>query len=170
MLRSRYLVIEACTTLYCARLFWRLRFKLTRFRFAAAFNPATGEASSARAFCGLHNAAAAEESDCAARDRPDKTEIRSDDFAVTIAAPVATPAVAVAIPAVAVAASASAVAASAVAVAAPAVAVAAPAVTAVSTSCATGTLFSALPAHYGERAKHSFRSGDGREARPHNWW
>ena len=73
-------------------------------------------------------------------------------------------------PAVAVAASAVAVAASAVAVAASAVAVAAPAVTAVSTSCATGALFSALPAHYGERAKHSFRSGDGREARPHNWW
>jgi hypothetical protein len=97
-----------------------------------------------------------DESDCAARDRPDKTEIRSDDFAVTIDAPVATPAVAVA--------------ASAVAVAASAVAVAAPAVTAVSTSCATGTLFSALPAHYGERAKHSFCSGDGREARPHNWW
>ncbi len=95
---------------------------------------------------------ARDESDCAARDRPDRTEIRSDDFA----APVATPAVAVA--------------ASAVAVATPAVAVAAPAVTAVSTSCATGTLFSALPAHYGERAKHSFCSGDGREARPHNWW
>jgi hypothetical protein len=109
------------------------------------------------------NADAAEESDCAARDRPDKTEIRSDDFAVTIAAPVATPAVAVA-------ASAVAVAASAVAVAASAVAVAAPAVAAVSTSCATGTLFSALPAHYSERAKHSFCSGDGREARPHNWW
>ena len=115
------------------------------------------------AFCGLHNADAAEESDCAACDRPDRTEIRPDDFAVTIAAPVATPAVAVATPAVAVAASA-------VAVAASAVAVAAPAVTAVSTSCATGALFSALPAHYGERAKHSFRSGDGREARPHNWW
>ena len=98
------------------------------------------------------NADAAEESDCATRNRPDRTEIRSDD----LTAPVATPAVAVA--------------ASAVAVAAPAVAVAAPAVTAVSTSCATGTLFSALPAHYGERAKHSFRSGDGREARPHNWW
>ena len=135
-----------------ARLFWRLRFKLTRFRFAAAFNPATGEANPVPAFCGLHNAGAAEESDCAARDRPDRTKIRPDDFA----APVAAPAVAVA--------------ASAVAVAASAVAVAAPAVTAVSTSCATGTLFSALPAHYGERAKHSFCSGDGREARPHNWW
>ena len=111
-----------------------------------------------RRFCLLRasNADAAEESDCAARDRPDKTEIRSDDFAVAVAAPVATPAVAVA--------------ASAVAVAASAVAVAAPAVTAVSTSCATGTLFSALPAHYGERAKHSFCSGYGREARPHNWW
>jgi len=117
-----------------------------------AFNPATGEANPVPAFCGLHNADAAEESDCAARDRPDRTEIRPDDFAAPVAAP-----------AVAVAASATAVAASAVAVAAPAV-------TAVSTSCATGTLFSALPAHYGERAKHSFRSGDGREARPHNWW
>ena len=112
----------------------------------------------ARRFCLLRasNADAAEESDCAARDRPDKTEIRSDDFAVAVAAPVAIPAVAVA--------------ASAVAVAASAVAVAAPTVTAVSTSCATGTLFSAVPAHYGERAKHSFCSGDGREARPHNWW
>ena len=86
-----------------------------------------------------------EESDCAARDSPDRTEIRSGIVAVAVAA-------------------------SAVAVAASSVAVAAPAVTAVSTSCATGTLFSALPAHYGERAKHSFRSGDGREARPHNWW
>ena len=143
-------MIEACTTLYCARLFWRLRFKLTRFRYVGvqSCNRCLPFAAS--------NADAAEESDCAARDRPDKTEIRPDDFAVTIAAPVATPAVAVATPAVAVAASA--------------VAVAAPAVAAVSTSCATGTLFSALPAHYGERAKHSFCSGDGREARPHNWW
>jgi hypothetical protein len=132
---SKCLVIEACTTL------WR-----------ASLN----DAKPAILPFAASNADAAEESDCAARDRPDKTEIRSDDFAVTIDAPVATPAVAVA--------------ASAVAVAASAVAVAAPAVTAVSTSCATGTLFSALPAHYGERAKHSFCSGDGREARPHNWW
>jgi len=124
---------------FCARLL-RDSNRHTRFRIANA----------------VCNADAAEESDCAARDRPDKTEIRSDDFAVAVAAPVATPAVAVA--------------ASAVAVAASAVAVAAPAVTAVSTSCATGTLFSALPAHYGERAKHSFCSGYGREARPHNWW
>ena len=93
---------------------------------------------------------AADESDCAARDRPDRSGIRS-----AIATPVAAPAVT---------ASAMAVASS---VAAPAVA----AVAAVCTSFATGALFSALPAHhFGERGQRSFRGGDGREARPHNWW
>ena len=98
-----------------------------------------------RCFCN-----ADDESDCAARDRPDRSDIRS-----AIATPVAAPAVA----------------ASAMAVAAP---VAAPAVAAVATVCtsfATNTLFSALPAHhFGERGKRSFRGCDGREARPHNWW
>jgi anti-sigma-K factor RskA len=125
-----------------------MRFKHTRFRFPAARLAAALQRSTLHPALRACNADAAEKSDCAARDRPDRTEIRS----------------------VAVAVAAVAVAASAVAFAASAVAVAAPAVTAVSTSCATGTLFSALPAHYGERAKHSFCSGDGREARPHNWW
>jgi len=75
-----------------------------------------------------------DESDCAARDRPDRSDIRS-----AIATPVAAPAVA----------------ASAMAVAAP---VAAPAVAAFATVCtsfATGALFPALPAHhFGERGKH----------------
>ena len=101
-----------------------------------------------RTFCCFSNAA--DESDCAARDRPDRSGIRS-----AIATPVAAPAVT---------ASAMAVASS---VAAPAVA----AVAAVCTSFATGALFSALPAHhFGERGQRSFRGGDGREARPHNWW
>ena len=93
---------------------------------------------------------AADESDCAARDRPDRTDIRS---------------------AAAVAASAKTLAASAITVAAPAVAVAAaPAVAAaaaICTSFATGALFSALPALY-PRATCRLCSGDGREARPHN--
>ena len=91
-----------------------------------------------------------DESDCAARDRPDRSDIRS-----AIATPVAAPAVT----------------ASSIAVAAPVAAPAVAAFAAVCTSFATGALFPALPAHhFGERGKHQFRGGDGREARPHNWW
>ena len=93
---------------------------------------------------------AADESDCAARDRPDRTDIRS---------------------AAAVAASAKTLAASAITVAAPAVAfAAAPAVAAaaaICTSFATSALFPALPA-LNPRATRRLCSGDGREARPHN--